>query len=246
VRYFLEVSYNGRAYHGWQRQENANSVQEEIEKGLSTILRQQTSILGSGRTDTGVHAKKQVLHFDLEKEMKSDLLHKLNGILPPDIGVNSCRKVKEEAHARFSAERRGYHYYIHQKKTPFREGLSYFYAPALDVDLMNEAAKTLLGEQDFESFSKVKTEVNHFRCTLHKASWETMGDQLIFHVEANRFLRGMVRALVGTLIEVGRGKLSVEDFVSIIAIRDRTRAGAAVPAHGLFLTSVDYPEDIYL
>lgn len=247
MRYFLDVSYHGAAYHGWQRQANAHTVQQELEEALSKILSQNIDVAGSGRTDTGVHAKKQVVHFDAETTMLTEQIHyKLNGILPDDISINNCRKVKDEAHARFDALERGYHYFIHQKKNPFLVGQSYFYSHSLDIEAMNQAADILLGKQDFESFSRVKTEVNHFICEIFTARWYTENDQLIFNVRANRFLRGMVRALVGTLLEVGRGKLSVEDFVSIIAAKDRTKAGRAVPPHGLYLSEVNYSDEIYL
>lgn len=247
MRYFLDVSYNGATYHGWQRQANAHTVQQEIEEALSKILSAEIGITGSGRTDTGVHAKKQVVHFDAETKLSVEQIqYKLNGILPDDISVNACREVKEEAHARFDAQERGYHYFIHQKKNPFLVGQSYFYSHTVDLDAMNKAAQHLLGKQDFESFSRVKTEVNNFICEILTARWYWENDQLVFNVRANRFLRGMVRALVGTLLEVGRGKLTVEDFVSIIAAKDRTKAGRAVPPHGLYLSEVNYSDEIYI
>lgn len=247
MRYFLDVSYNGAAYHGWQRQANAHTVQQELEEALSKILAQPTDVTGSGRTDTGVHARKQVVHFDAETGMQEEqMLYKLNGILPDDISINHCWKVKEEAHARFDALERGYHYYIHQKKNPFLVGRSYFYSHSLNLEEMNEAAQKLMGRQDFESFSRVKTEVNNFICEIYTARWYMENDQLIFNVRANRFLRGMVRALVGTLLEVGKGKLTIEDFVSIIAAKDRTKAGRAVPPHGLYLSEVNYSDEIYI
>lgn len=247
MRFFLDVSYNGAAYHGWQRQANAHTVQEEIENGLSKILGAETAITGSGRTDTGVHAKMQMVHFDTEKEMEpAQIRYKLNSILPDDISVNNCRPVQPEAHTRFDAKERGYHYFINPNKNPFLVGKSYYFNHQLDVELMNEAAEKLLGKQDFESFSRVKTEVNNFICEIFTARWYWENDQLIFNVRANRFLRGMVRALVGTLLEVGRGKLTVEEFVSIIAAKDRTKAGRAVPPHGLYLSEVNYSEEIYL
>ena len=246
MRYFLDISYNGSNYHGWQRQANAHTVQEEIEYSLSKILGEEIAITGSGRTDTGVHAKKQIAHFDTLSSLSIDQIqYKLNGILPPDISINEAYGVIDEAHARFDAVQRGYHYYIHQKKNPFLEGLSYFYSHKLNIDLMNETASKLLGEQDFESFSRVKTEVNNFNCEIYSANWVWENDQLVFNVRANRFLRGMVRALVGTLLEVGKGKLTPNDFVDIINAKNRTKAGRAVPPHGLYLTEVNYPEHIY-
>ncbi|WP_420385412.1 tRNA pseudouridine(38-40) synthase TruA [Roseivirga sp.] len=246
MRCFLEIAYNGSHYHGWQRQANAHTVQEEIEQALSRMMGQPVDITGSGRTDTGVHAKQQVAHFDTDSSLALEQIqYKLNAMLPPDIAISACREVKSEAHARFDAQERGYHYYIHQKKDPFLDGQSYYFSQSLHVELMNIAAEKLLGRQDFESFSRVKTEVNNFICEIFTAKWFWENDQLVFNVRANRFLRGMVRALVGTLLEVGREKLTVEDFVSIIAAKDRTKAGRAVPPHGLYLSEVQYLEDIY-
>ena len=203
--------------------------------------------MGSGRTDTRVHARQQIVHFDWAEILDTQQLqYKLNGILPPDISVNGVRKVNPEAHARFDATERSYEYLIHQAKSPFLENLSYHFSRPVDVALMNEAAKKLLGEQDFESFSKVKTEVNTFICTIKEARWEKQNDSLVFHVTANRFLRGMVRALVGTLLDVGLGKLNEAEFVNIIESKDRRKAGRAVPAHGLYLSRVSYPDSIYL
>lgn len=244
-RYFLDIAYNGTAYHGWQIQENAHTVQAELEKCLSTLLRAEVEIMGSGRTDTGVHATHQVGHFDFQANLPEDLVYKLNSFLPKDISIQSIRQVDDEAHTRFDATQRSYQYCIHQVKSPFLEKLSYHYPKAVDVQLMNEAAEKLLREQNFESFSKVKTEVNTFICTIKEARWEKQNDSLVFHVTANRFLRGMVRALVGTLLDVGLGKLTVTDFVNIIESQDRRKAGRAVPAHGLYLTDVVYPDSVY-
>lgn len=247
LRYFLDIAYNGTAYHGWQIQDNAHTVQAELEKCLTTLLRTKTEIMGSGRTDTGVHARQQVMHLDMaEPADLSKFQQRLNGILPKDISVGGIRKVNTEAHTRFDAQERSYEYHVHQAKSPFLENLSYCFTRPLDVDAMNEAAKNLLGEKDFESFSKVKTEVNTFICTIKEARWEKQNDSLIFHVTANRFLRGMVRALVGTLLDVGLGKLNAQEFVNIIESKDRRKAGRAVPAHGLYLTRVTYPDSIYL
>lgn len=247
MRYFLDISYNGTNYHGWQIQPNANTVQAEIQDALSKMLRAETAIVGSGRTDTGVHARKQVAHFDSELEWEpSQLTYKLNAILPNDIVINRTHLVKDDAHARFDAEERGYEYFLRTKRSPFGLDESLYVPYKLDVELMNKAAAELLGKQDFESFSRVKTEVNHFICDLRKAEFNWRGDLLVFNVVADRFLRGMIRALVGTLIDVGRGKLTPEDFVTIINAKDRKAAGKAAAPHGLFLTQVDYPEHIYL
>ena len=244
-RYFIRLAYNGTPYHGWQKQQNAYSVQQELEHALSTIINDKIAITGSGRTDTGVHAERQVAHFDTYKELKpAVLVEKLNGLLPMSIAIESCWEVAPVAHARFDAVYRSYAYYLHNQKTPFLEGFSYFYRPHLNLEAMNHAAESLLGRQDFKSFSKVKTEVNHFECEILEAYWENRNKQLVFHVKANRFLRGMVRALVGTLIEVGRDKIDILTFERIIAARDRKVAGRAVPPHGLYLTEVAYPQSI--
>ena len=221
-------------------------MQAELQKCLSTLLRFPTDIMGSGRTDTGVHATHQVAHFDAEQAIdREQLSRKLNGILPDDISINAIKAVVPDANARFTAYERSYEYHIHQHKSPFKEDQSYFFTKRLDVEAMNQAVHQLLGEQDFESFSKVKTDVNTFICTIKEARWEKHNDSLVFHVTANRFLRGMVRAIVGTLLEVGLGKLSVQEFVNTIESRDRRKAGRSVPAHGLYLTRVIYPDSIY-
>ena len=247
MRYFLEIAYNGNRYHGWQMQPNAISVQQIVEEALSTMMRREMTITGSGRTDTGVHCEQQFFHIDIDDtQLIDNLTFKLNSYLPPDIAIGSLKPVKEDAHARFSALSRSYEYRISTKKNPFLEDFSYLYPKPLDLTTMNEAASLLLGKQDFESFSKVKTEVNTFFCEITEAVWKPQGDLLIFHITANRFLRGMVRAIVGTLLDVGKGKRTVEEFKSIIEQKDRKSAGAAAPADGLFLTSVVYPDEIFI
>lgn len=244
-RYFLSLAYNGNPYHGWQRQQNAHSVQEELELALSTILSEKIAITGSGRTDAGVHAEMQIAHFDSSKGLEKEMIvEKLNGLLPMTIAIHRCWEVHPQAHARFDAIWRSYSYHLHDHKSPFLEGLSYFYRPELNIEKMNLASEFLLGTQDFKSFSKVKTEVNHFKCEIVAAFWEKKNNSLIFNVKANRFLRGMVRALVGTLIDVGREKIDVSTFERIIAARNRVEAGRAVPPHGLYLTEVAYPPSI--
>ncbi len=246
-RYFLDISYKGTNYHGWQRQPNANSVQAEVENALKTMFQTEIGIMGSGRTDTGVHAKQQVAHFDYKVDLDTpELVFKLNRILPNDIVVNHANNVVDTAHARFDATLRTYEYFIHQKRDPFKVGASYFYAKQLDLDKMAAAAKILVGEQDFQSFSKVKTEVNNFICNIKSAGWKIDNDSLVFCVTANRFLRGMIRALVGTLLEVGLGNISLNEFQKVIEIKDRTKAGRAVPPDGLFLTAVQYPAELYI
>lgn len=246
MRYFFEVAYNGTHYHGWQIQQNATTVQQLIEEAFAVILRTEVPIMGSGRTDTGVHCSQQYFHADLPESAKaSNLQHKLNSFLPPDISIRSIRAVSDDAHARFSALSRSYEYKITRQKNPFLQNMSYFYPKSLDITTMNEAASLLIGKQDFESFSKVKTDVNNFVCEITEAQWIEDGDLLIFRITANRFLRGMVRAIVGTLLNVGKGKLQTEAFKKIIESKDRKKAGASAPASGLFLTAVKYPPEIF-
>lgn len=247
MRYFLDISYKGTNYHGWQVQPNANTVQAEIEGALEKLYRKKTPILGSGRTDTGVHALQQVAHFDGEEILPPDQIgYRLNAILPNDIVINDSKIVKSDAHARFDAIERGYVYHINTKRRPFGEHESLFISYELDVELMNEAAKTLIGQYDFESFSRVKTEVNHFICDIRAAFWEPNENGLVFHVRANRFLRGMIRALVGTMLEVGRRKLSFQEFVDIREAKNRQKAGKAASPDGLYLNKVEYPAEIYI
>lgn len=247
MRYFLDISYDGTAYHGWQIQNNASSVQQTLNEALSTILRQEICTTGSGRTDTGVHALNQVVHFDVQEETRVDnLCHKLNSLLPKDIAVNELRLVANEASARFSAISRAYLYRIHNQKTPFKYMRSYLYHKGLDIDAMNKSCELIKSWVDFEAFSKVKTEVNNFNCEIFEAYWEISNDELHFHVSANRFLRGMIRALVGTMLLIGEGTIDLEAFKVILASRDRKQAGRSVPAHGLYLKDILYPESIYL
>ncbi|MCE4565361.1 tRNA pseudouridine(38-40) synthase TruA [Maribellus sp. CM-23] len=245
-RYFLQLSYNGTRYHGWQVQPNAVSVQETIEKALSTLLREPVSVVGAGRTDTGVHASYFILHFDLQKPVAAgyDLVYKLNSYLPNDIAVQKCWPVSGEAHARFSATSRTYHYFITTEKDPFSSETAYRYTLPLDVEKMNEAAQMLFNYEDFTSFSRLHTDVKTNNCKIYQAEWKREGARLVFVVKADRFLRNMVRAIVGTLLEVGKGKLSVAEFCAIIERQDRGAAGASAPAHGLFLVDIEYPEAI--
>ncbi len=246
MRYFLELSYNGTPYHGWQRQPNAISVQEVVEDSLSILLRIKIEIMGAGRTDTGVHAKQIMAHFDYHGELEMDSFkYKLNSILPAEIAIQNLYNVKDDAHARFDALSRSYKYYVTIEKDPFRINKSYYLKKSLDVDLMNEAAKLLLNYTNFKCFSKSKTDVKTYNCTITNAVWEQNGSQLIFSISANRFLRNMVRAIVGTLIEIGEHKLNLSDLIRIIKSEDRSQAGYSVPAHGLYLTEVKYPKTIY-
>ncbi len=244
-RYFLEVAYNGTNYHGWQMQANAHTVQAELNRALETLLRQPVETLGSGRTDTGVHATQQFVHLDCESDLTAgSFLHSLNALLPPDVVANSIFAVSQTAHARFDAISRSYEYRICHEKNPFLPKMCYRYRVHPDVIAMNAAARLLLQYEDFECFSKVKTDVNTFHCTITRAEWVYEGRLLVFHISANRFLRGMVRAIVGTLLEVGEGKMTVAQFEQIILSKDRKKAGRAVPPEGLFLTRVEYPAEV--
>ena len=247
ARYFFEVAYRGTAYHGWQRQKNAHTVQEEIENAMSKLFPDLDGITGSGRTDTGVHCRQQFFHADIPKLKDTEKTKfRLNRILPNDISIGMIRRVTDEAHARFSATSRTYHYRICRKKDVFSNGLVFRYDRPLDINAMNEAAEIIKNFNDFQSFSKVNTDVNHFLCEIYEAQWSDLEDELIFIVSANRFLRGMVRAMVGTMLDVGKGKLQVEDIPGILQSRDRSRAGAAAPPEGLYLMAVEYPDDIFL
>ncbi len=243
-RYFLQISYKGTNYHGWQIQPNAVSVQEIVEKTLSTVLREKVEVVGAGRTDTGVHAAFFVLHFDLLNEIQEpeNLLYKLNSFLPYDIAFQKIWPVANDMHARFSAISRTYKYYISTQKNPFKTDTSFKYLLPLDIAKMNEAVYILTEYEDFTSFSRLHTDVKTNICKIHWANWEIKNTQLIFTIKADRFLRNMVRAIVGTLLEVGKGKLSLNDFRKIIEAKDRGAAGASAPAKGLFLVDVEYPE----
>ncbi len=245
MRYFLECSYFGKAYHGWQNQPNAISVQQVLEEGLSTLLRTKVSIVGAGRTDAGVHAKQLFAHFDVTVSVDcQDLTQRLNSYLPTDIAVSSIFEVLGDAHARFHAIQRTYEYWVVQQKNPFYQDAAHYVWSPLDVKAMNTAASLLLEYSDFECFSKSNTDVKTFLCKIELAKWEFGEEKLVFTITADRFLRNMVRAIVGTLLEVGLGKISPEALRTIIESKDRGQAGASVPAKGLYLTKVTYPKTI--
>lgn len=247
MRYFLELSYNGKNYHGWQNQPNAISVQEVVEKSLSTLLNQSIAIVGAGRTDAGVHAKQMFAHFDTDVLFQvKDLVYKLNSFLPTDIAILDILEVQPDAHARFHAVSRAYLYRISLKKDVFNYDDSYYLKHDLDIMKMKEATKILFEYIDFQCFSKTNTDVNTYNCNIMTAEWHLVENELQFHIKADRFLRNMVRAIVGTLINVGLRKLEVEDLHNIIASKSRSEAGFSVPAHGLYLTEVVYPETIKL
>ena len=242
MRYFIYLAYNGTPYHGWQIQPNATSVQETLNKAFSVLLQSEINLMGAGRTDTGVHAKEMYAHFDFEASIDiPNLVHKLNSFLPKDIVIYNIIPVHDDAHTRFDATKRTYEYHIHQFKNPFLDELSWYFHQPLDIDLMNEAAKLLFNYTDFECFSKVNTDVNTFDCTIFEAHWKRgENDQLVFTISANRFLRNMVRSIVGTLVNIGLHKITIEDFVQIIESKSRDKAGFSVPAHGLYLTQITY------
>ena len=246
MRYFLELAYHGAAYHGWQRQPNAVSVQEKVETALGIVTRKEIEVVGAGRTDTGVHAKQLYCHFDVEGELDQEMLFRMNSVLPKDIAAKSLQRVQPEAHARFDALSRSYEYHVVREKDPFSLGSAYFVKRDLELEKMKTAAGILMEYSDFKCFSRSRTDVKTYTCDISQAVWEENEKGLVFHIKADRFLRNMVRAIVGTLLEIGLGKLEVEDMRRVIESRSRSEAGASVPAHGLYLTRVVYPENIFL
>ena len=247
-RYFMELSYDGRNYHGWQVQPNGASVQGCLAGALSLLLRAETEVVGAGRTDAGVHAARMVAHFDSDCPFDPAwLAAKLNRLLPPDIAVHGIRRVREGAHARFDALSRTYRYHVATAKLPFRRDWAWRVAPGLDFGRMNEAAAVLREYTDFTSFSKLHTDVKTNNCRVMQAEWMPEGEaEWVFTIRADRFLRNMVRAVVGTLMDVGRGKMGVDGFRAVVEAKDRCRAGSSAPAHGLFLADVEYPADLYI
>lgn len=242
MRYFITLSFDGTAYHGWQIQPHSVSVQEELQKALSILLRMPVEVVGAGRTDTGVHARKMVSHFDINAELDcQQLVYKLNKLLPRDIAVQHVEQVSDDMHARFSAKSRTYHYYVHLGKNPFLRSYSWQLYGNPDFELMNKAALVLMEYMDFTSFSKVNTDTKTNDCTITEAHWDRVGEgQWRFTITANRFLRNMVRAIVGTLMEVGRGRMTIEQLRQVIEAKDRCRAGDSVPGNALFLVDVKY------
>ncbi|MFR9166055.1 MAG: tRNA pseudouridine(38-40) synthase TruA [Dysgonomonas sp.] len=247
-RFFIYLSYDGTNYSGWQNQPNSTTVQEVLEKAISTILRTPTEITGAGRTDAGVHARMMVAHFDAELDISElqPLCEKLNSFLPKDIAIQKIVPVTNEAHARFDATSRTYRYYLTTEKDPFKVNthLRLFFVP--DIEKMNECANVLFEFEDFSSFSKSHTDVKTNVCKIMYAQWERQGSDFIFTIKADRFLRNMVRAIVGTLLEAGRDRLSVRGMQRIIKAQDRRTAGTSAPAQGLFLEDIEYPESIFL
>ncbi len=247
MRYFLEIAYKGKNYFGWQRQPEQISVQQVLEESLSTLLRKEIKVTGAGRTDTGVHAKQLYAHFDFDEIQNIDgFIFRLNSFLPKDISVKNILKVKEDAHARFDASQREYEYIISFQKDPFSQDFALQINNIPNIDLMNEAAGLLMHHRDFQCFSRSKTDVRTYNCTIVKANWEAKNNTLIFTIAADRFLRNMVRAIVGTLLDVGYGKTSLGEFKDILKSKCREEAGASAPAKGLYLTKVIYPDEIFL
>ena len=252
-RYFIEVSYKGTVYSGFQSQQNANTVQAEVEKAINILFHlpsmqrgegQGVRLTGSSRTDTGVHALQNFFHLDYEKELNLHFIYKLNAILPEDIVIKAITLVSDEAHCRFDAISRRYNYHIYRYKDPFIKEQAFFFPYKLDMQKLQQAAAILKEYNDFTSFSKRNTQVKTFQCQIIESNWLLQDNYLVYNVKANRFLRGMVRALTATMLKVGREKISIEEFRDIIEAKDCTKASFAVPAHGLFLMQVEYPKGI--
>ena len=265
-RYFVELAYKGTNFHGWQVQENAITVQEVLNKALSTVLREDIDTIGCGRTDTGVHATNFFAHFDTIKEIRNQLskgrnqsetpypksqidhdrlVRSVNSLIGYDIAVKRFIPVKAEAHARFDATSRSYEYHLYFEKNPFQLEFGYLVKNNLNVEGMNEAAKIMIMYTDFSCFSKSNTQTFTNNCKISRAEWIKEGDKLVFHITADRFLRNMVRAIVGTLLEIGRGEITNEEIHKILKSKNRSEAGTSVPASGLFLTKIEYPETIF-
>ncbi len=245
MRYFIRLSYLGTNFHGWQIQPNATSVQEELNRTLSTILNEEISVVGAGRTDTGVHAKEMWAHFNAQNSLPENLLHRANSFIGKDIAIYDLVKVGDEAHARFDATERSYEYHFTTLKNPFLQDLAWYFPWPVDIDRMQKAAEILSQFEDFTSFSKTNTQTFTNLCDIKEARFEIKDDVFVFHITANRFLRNMVRAIVGTLVEIGQGKREVDEIRKIIEAKDRRLAGESAPAHGLYLTRVTYPKEIF-
>ena len=243
-RYFVKIAYNGSKYHGWQIQKGQVSVQQTINEHLSILLKEKMDCYGCGRTDAGVHARNYYLHFDTNAELNSWFFFKLNAFLPKDIRIIAAYRPDPLIHARWDALKRSYEYLVSSAKDPFMQGFSYQTNEKFDVELMNKACSILFEYNDFESFSKSNNNLNHYLCELFEVKWEFRDELLIFRISANRFVRGMVRLIVGTMLDVGRQKITLDEFRQIIESKDRTRAGVSVPACGLYLTDVVYPEGV--
>ena len=242
ARYFIELSYDGALFGGFQIQQNTATVQGALENALETLFRTPIPLTGASRTDAGVHAYQNFLHFDTDLEILPKHVYNLNALLPNSVVVKGLYLVPNEAHSRFDAIKRVYIYMVHQSKDPFSEGRSWYYPFPIDVDLMQTAANSLLNYTDFESFSKKKTQVNTFQCAITKANWTVSGPDIQFEIHSNRFLRGMIRGLVGTMVQVGRGQISIAEWHEIVASKDEQRVDFSTPACGLYLSQINYPD----
>lgn len=241
-RYFLELCYDGATFGGFQIQNNVDTIQGAVQAAMKTLYRADIELTGASRTDAGVHALQNFFHFDTDLPISQKHVYNLNAILPNSIVIKAIYQVPAEAHARFDATSRSYIYKMHTQKDPFLEGRSWYYPFPLDMDKLQEATQTLLNFTNYESFSKKNTSVNTFECTLSKAFWQIDGSHLYFHVESNRFLRGMIRGLVGTLLQVGRGQINLEQWLDIVASHNEQRVDFSTPAYGLYLSSIQYPD----
>lgn len=249
TRYFIFISYKGTSYHGWQIQPNSVTIQQTLDNALSVVLNEKISTIGAGRTDTGVHASFFCAHFDSDSAdiiSVKNIIFRLNTILPPDISVNSIKKVVPGANARYSAISRTYKYYISKIKDPFFDNSSWFLHGKINPDVMNEACMILKNHSDFTSFSKLHSDAKTNICTIYSAEWEETDNRMVFTIKADRFLRNMVRAIVGTMVNVGSGKIDLKEFEEIILAKNRCKAGLSAPAKGLFLVDIEYPEEIYI
>jgi len=241
-RYFIEVSYDGAGFGGFQIQQNQQTIQGALEAAMATLYREPISLTGASRTDAGVHALQNFFHFDTTIEVTAKHIYNLNAILPNAIVVNGIYIVPADAHSRFDAVKRSYIYKIHTQKSPFLEGRSWYYPFPVDLDALQSAANTLLLYKDFESFSKKNTTVNTFDCTITKAEWTQEGSIIPFNIDSNRFLRGMIRGLVGTMLQVGRGQINLDRFEEIIRLKNEQNVDFSTPAHGLYLSNIEYPD----
>lgn len=241
ARYFIELSYDGALFGGFQIQQNKATVQGALENAMEILYRTPITLTGASRTDAGVHAYQNFLHFDTEIAILPKHVYNLNAILPNSVVVKGIYQVPNEAHSRFDAIQRAYIYRLHTLKNPFSEGRSWYYPFPIDLDLMQQAADSLLNYTDFESFSKKNTTVNTFQCLITKAKWTKTGEEIVFEIHSNRFLRGMIRGLVGTMLQVGRGQISIAQWHEIVASKDEQRVDFSTPAHGLYLSEINYP-----
>lgn len=244
-RYFLEVAYVGTNYSGFQIQQNAVTIQQKIEEALTIFFKQTIPLTGSSRTDAGVHAKQNFFHFDFLENINSKVLYNINSILPNDIAVKNIFNVPPEAHCRFNAISRTYNYYIYKNKNPFLNNRAWYYPYPINIQLLNEAATTILTYNNFEAFSKQNTQVNNFICNIQQSFWQQESETLMYHIQANRFLRGMVRALVATMLMIGRNQITIHQFKEIIESQNASNTNFSSPAHGLYLEKVEYPENLF-